>query len=422
MIRNELKKGFCFSFENSNRFKTSMIVLNFSIALNEKNASCYSLLSEVMKRGCKTFPTYKNIVNHLIDIYSSFGCYVFKKGESLCFGVYTSFLDTKYIPESIDNFDLNVNFLIEYLFSPLIVNNRFNDDYVEQERVNLINKINEKINDKSSYSVMRCVELMCAKENYSVQSTGSVESVTNVTNDDLINAYSFLINSAPLDVYYFGSSDIISVQNHMNRLFELVPERNDNSYPISLSEDTVLESKSIIEEIEATQGNLVLGYKTNITLQNDSYPSMIVYNEILGSSPISKLFMNVREKESLCYYCGSSLDSIKGIMLICSGIDNNNYVDAVKAIQDEVYRMEIGDITEEELSCAKIALLNTYKEIYDSPFSLVNWYHTRHILNLSQTPESFSDLIQKVTLNDIISVSKNIKLELIYFLKGINNG
>ena len=156
MIRNELKKGFCFSFENSNRFKTSMIVLNFSIALNEKNASCYSLLSEVMKRGCKTFPTYKNIVNHLIDIYSSFGCYVFKKGESLCFGVYTSFLDTKYIPESIDNFDLNVNFLIEYLFSPLIVDNRFNDDYVEQERVNLINKINEKINDKSSYSVMRC--------------------------------------------------------------------------------------------------------------------------------------------------------------------------------------------------------------------------------------------------------------------------
>lgn len=419
MIRTLLKDGINFSFEKSDKFKTSMLVLNFSLPLNDKNASTYSLLCEVMKRGCNKYPTLKEMSSILTDLYSSFGCYVFKKGESLCFGIYNSFIDDKFIPEDVNILKMNINFIKDFILDPYILDGEFCSDYIEQERINLINRIKEKINDKGTFAVSRCLELMCEGENYSVSSSGSVETVENLTNSDLISAYNYLIFNAKLDIYYFGSSDFNTVKNEINPLLMKIPNRDSSEYPINIHLKSVDNPRIINENINAIQGNLVLGFRTNITLADDEYPALVLYNEILGNSPISKLFMNIREKHSLCYFCNSNIDSLKGIMLICCGIDNENNQIAIDAILKEVDSMSKGNITENEIINAKSSLINSYKEINDSPFSLINWFYGRHILGVSKTPDSFSDEISNVTLDDIINVSKKIDLDLIYFLKGI---
>lgn len=419
MIRSKIKNGVNFYSEFNDKFKTNMFVVNFTIPLNSKNAASFSLLSEIMKRGFVKYPTYLEFSKKLEELYSSsFGNFVYKKGECLCFGIYSSFLDKQFVPDDIDLMSENVDILYNYVIHPLIVDGAFNPDYISQEKVNLINRIKEKINDKGSYSVNRCIALMCEDEEYAVASTGTVEDVENITNDDLVNAYHKLINEAIVDIYYLGSDSHDNVEGVVSNFSSSLPERDDPNYPITEVIKNKNNLRSITESINATQGKLVLGIRTQTTLSDDDYPALIVFNEILGASPISKLFMNVREKLSLCYYCYSYLDAIKGLMFICSGIDVNDYQKALDAILNEITAICDGNISKEEFLASKTSLKNTYREINDSPFSLLNWYHTRHISNVEHTPQSFSDAIEAVLVDDVIKVAKNIHLELIYFLKG----
>lgn len=421
MIRKELKKGICFSSKTSDKFKTSIFVINFCVPLTSKNAATYSLLTEVLKRGCNKYRNFKDISKRLVDLYSSFGCYIYKKGETLCVGVYNSFLDNKYIPEKVDILKENLEFISDFIFDPYIIDNKFNEEYIEQERVNLINRINEKINDKGSYAHKRCLEIMCENENYHISSTGDITDVKAVNDEDLIDAYNYLINSANVDMYYYGSSDYESIEKTLSFLVDRFPYRCDAKYPQTFVGDISREIRKVTEEIEATQGKLVIGLRTNTTLNDGDFPALVVFNEILGGSPISKLFINVREKQSLCYYCYSSLDSLKGLMIISSAIDINDYNKACDGILKEIERMKNGEISEKEFEAAKISLKNSYNEINDSSFSYINWYHTRHISGSLQTPELFSEMIQNVTLDEVIRVSEMLRLDLIYFLKGIND-
>ena len=421
MIRKELKKGIHFSYKNSNQFKTSMFVINFSIPLTSKNAACYSLLTEVLKRGCNKFRTYKEISKKLVDLYASFGCYVYKKGETLCIGIYDSFLDNRYIPDNVNVFLDNIDFIHDFIFNPYFIEGFFDKDYVEQEKNNLINRIKEKINDKSSYAQRRCIEIMCDYEPYHISSTGNIEDVTSITPIDLIDAYYNLINCANVDAYYFGSLDFDFVTRDVYELLDYFPQRINSSYPKTIVESDKKDIDYTTEPIDANQGKLVIGLRTNSSLINDDFPALVLYNEILGSSPVSKLFMNVREKESLCYSCYSSLDSLKGIMLVSAGININDYQKALNAILLELQKMKNGDISDYELFSAKISLKNSYNEIKDSPFSYINWYHTRHIAEFDQSPEIFSEMIQNISIEDVIKVANNIYIDLVYFLKGTEN-
>ena len=222
-------------------------------------------------------------------------------------------------------------------------------------------------------------------------------------------------------MYYYGSSDYESIEKTLSFLVDRFPYRCDAKYPQTFVGDISREIRKVTEEIEATQGKLVIGLRTNTTLNDGDFPALVVFNEILGGSPISKLFINVREKQSLCYYCYSSLDSLKGLMIISSAIDINDYNKACDGILKEIERMKNGEISEKEFEAAKISLKNSYNEINDSSFSYINWYHTRHISGSLQTPELFSEMIQNVTLDEVIRVSEMLRLDLIYFLKGIND-
>ena len=180
--------------------------------------------------------------------------------------------------------------------------------------------------------------------------------------------------------------------------------------------------KEVREECVGKQGNLVMGFRTGTVLSDGDYPKMALMSEIYGGSPSSKLFMNVREKMSLCYYCVSVPEAIKGIMLVRAGIENKNFETAKNAILEQLEFMKSGKFTEEELYNAKLSLINAYREISDNPQSLQNWYMGRMLSDISQSPEEAIEVVKNITKDEIVATAKKVTLDTVYFLEGVMKG
>ena len=178
------------------------------------------------------------------------------------------------------------------------------------------------------------------------------------------------------------------------------------------------EVKTVIEEQSVAQGKLTIGLRSGYALGDSDYHIFSLLNSLLGSSPTSKLFMNVREKMSLCYYCSSRPNALKGIMTIASGIEVDNFEKAKDVILAQIDALKAGDISDFEIESAKKSLINAYTELTDSPSGLVSWYLTRSFAGLSDTPEETAEKILSVTKEELIASAARLSLDTVYFLKG----
>ena len=177
----------------------------------------------------------------------------------------------------------------------------------------------------------------------------------------------------------------------------------------------------ITEQMPVSQGKLAIGFRTGVSVNDEDSTAMTLFNEIFGGSPVSKLFMNVREKLSLCYYCKSVPDAFKGVMFVLSGIESENRDKSLEAILKELKDVQDGKVSAEELEAAKLSILNGYKTIDDNPATLCNWYLARIICGNFLTPEDVAKKIENTTLEQVVAVSKKVKLDTVYFLKGTSS-
>ena len=144
----------------------------------------------------------------------------------------------------------------------------------------------------------------------------------------------------------------------------------------------------------------------------------MVYNEILGGSPTSKLFTSVREKESLCYYCSSVYDFYKGYISVASGIRCENRERAEASILREIDALRKGQISDAEFSAAIRYLSSVYRSLYDSASSIENYFLARGIYGVSMTPEEARLAILSVTKEDVVRFAQRVVLQSVYFLRG----
>jgi predicted Zn-dependent peptidase len=162
-----------------------------------------------------------------------------------------------------------------------------------------------------------------------------------------------------------------------------------------------------------------MGLRTGRCGLDPDYPALLVLNTVLGGGVSSKLFLNVREKLSLCYYAGSTLDKTKGLLLISSGIETANYEAAKTEILAQLDACKTGDITDEELEKARRYILFAYDSAMDSPGSLENYYVGQAIDGLDESLAQLSDRVRAVTREDVVAAAQGLQLDTIYFLKGV---
>ena len=173
--------------------------------------------------------------------------------------------------------------------------------------------------------------------------------------------------------------------------------------------------------MDVNQAKLVIGLRAGMEDSNDNYFAYRVMTDIFGGGPYSRLFLNVREKMSLCYYCGARLIREKGIILIQSGIEEENYEKALGEILNQLDIMKKGEFTDEDFNSSIIALCDAFKGVEDSPVAVCNFYSSQEFDEEIISGEEFSKKIGAVTREQVIECAKKVTVDTVYLLKGEEN-
>ena len=404
----------------TSKFKTTLVSVFLQQALAKELAAKTALLPAVLKRGTRQYPTFRDLKVRLEELYgAALSADVVKKGERQLVSFSLEIINDKFTPgEKLLQQGLSI--LKDVITDPLLENGGFRQDYVQQEKEQLTKEIRGLVNDKVSYALERCIQVMCSQERFGVYKYGSVEELQPVSTGELYTYYQNILQENPLDVFVVGEIDPENTFALIQDTFSFSRAGNLVELPPVEVENIPAEVSYQEEKLPINQGKLTLGYRTNISYQDEAYPALLFYNAVLGGFPHSKLFQNVREKASLAYYVFSRLEKHKGIQLIGSGIEVSDYEQALEIILQQVEEIKKGQISKEEMKNTKRALLNGLKIVGDSPYSLVGFYMDGLIGKRTEETEHLMQRIAEVKEEDIVAVAHRVYLDTIYFLRSTN--
>ncbi len=416
ILHKKLSESAVLHTVSDTKYKTEYLSLFFSLPLTERNATFSSLTARVLQRGSASYPTMKSLSRALdANFASSVGASAFKCGEREIFSVNLVSMKEQYALNGEKVFSKGVEILTDVLFNPVLENGGFVEEYFLSERENLKDSISAQINNKASYARIRFIANMCEGEPYAVNGEGNVSLLENVSSSELYDFYKNTILSCACDIYYVGEKSEEEIEKLLKPYF---PDKNSVTLPKPVITSCVHSTKRVSENIDIAQGHLLIGYRTGITYSSDNYLSAALFNMVLGGDVTSRMFMNLREKMSLCYSCHSSLDASKGILVCYAGIDPSNAEVCESAFYEQLEKIKAGEISSEELSQAKLSYANRMREIADNPSLLPMWHFMRKDAAGLRDPERDALGIQEVTREDVMKIANEIELDTVYLLSG----
>lgn len=404
---------------STNKFKASVISFSMTLPLKRSSTAYGLLISHLLCRGSESYPSIALLNRRLDELY---GSYVEIKshhiGENLSLTISAETLDNKYIPDGTDVIGELISIIAELILSPAFLQPSFSAQVFEQEKRLIVDSINAEINNPRLYSAKKCLELM--QEDIALPTSDELKQiVSDIRYGDLCDYYRELISSAPLRVFCVSAENAENLKRRIEASFEGYPCKSP-SLPIPLRplKRNLPEHKKV--SMPVSQGKLTLGFSTDIIIRSDddTYYTMIMLNEILGGSASSKLFLNVREKMGLCYYCSSSYSLYSGILLISSGFEMKNYEIAKEAILNQIEEIKNGNVSDFELESAQRSVTSGYRQLYDSPFELQSFFLNRELFNITDGIDDAERKLLAVKKDDIIALAKKIRLDASFFIEG----
>ena len=399
------------------RFKQGCLSFQLVRQMNPEEAALNALLPAVLLRGTRRCPDLKSITEHLDELYgASVSPLVRRVGDYQTTGLYCGFMDDRFALPGDQVLQPMLAFLEELLLDSPLEEGAFLASFVESEKKNLIATIESERNDKRAYSMSRLLRILCREDTFGVPRLGEAEQVEDITPQGLYAHYRKILETSPIEIFYVGSAEARTVADALMPLLGKLP-RN----PLPLLPQTPFhpcEKQDVVETMDVAQGKLCMGFVTPITNRCADFAAMQLLNVIYGSGMTSKLFMNVREKMSLCYSIGSGYYGTKGILVVSAGID----FDKEQLTREEVLRQlqlcRDGSITAQELQSAKEALLSSLRGTHDSPSAIEGYYATAALSGLIFSHTDYMTAVEEATLAQVVSCANVLELHTTYFLKG----
>lgn len=420
--RMELAPGVSLTAIQTNKFKSSVLAITLMAPMEKQTAAVQALVPYVLRRGTQRYPDMNALAGALDELYGgSIEPVVRKKGETQCVGFLGSFLDDAYTLNGEAILEQAAGLMGELLLHPYTENGGFCKGYVEGERANLTDRIRAQINDKRQYSVQKLIRVMCDGEAYGIDRFGDEESAAAITPEGLWEAYRKLLSESRVEAYYCGSASLERVRSALERALEGLPVNADRTF---LSCEVVTTPKQdgprLVEEaMDVTQGKLALGFRTGgANIWSEDYPALLVFNAIYGGTTTSKLFMNVREKLSLCYFASSMLEKTKGVMLVSSGIEFDKYEQAKAEILAQLDLCRQGEIEDWELTGAIRSIVSALQTTLDSQGRLEDFWLGQIAAGQSEGPGALARRVEAVTKDQVAEMAGKVRLDTVYFLKG----
>ena len=415
MTRIRLAEGVYLSYLPDCKFKTSLLSAQFVTPLRQETVAGNALLPAILRRGTVRYPDLGALSARLDNLYGARIDYTIrKKGENQCVGFVASFIDDSFTPGRERLLEPVAELLGEMICEPATRHGRFIPAYFESERTNLIDAIRSIINDKRDYADLRLLKEMCAGEPYGISRLGDEESLAKLQPKKLYGQYANLIATSQLELFYCGSATLERVERALQSAFSTLPREEIGEIAMVQPHRKPEEVRCIQEEMDVTQGKLGMGF----TCGSEDTPALLMGNTLFGGSSNSKLFMNVREKLSLCYFASSLYHRQKGMITVSSGIEFDKYQQAYDEIMRQLEAVQNGDLEDWELEGAKSVLLNAYASMGDSQGKMENFYLGQAATGQEETPEILARQVRDVTAERIFDAMKTVTLDTVYFLKG----
>ena len=341
-------------------------------------------------------------------------------GEIQSIGLYASIPEGEVLPDKKDSLSDAAELMGQILLSPATRGGLFLPDYVESEKEKMIDTIRSRINDKRGYATIRCMEEMCCYEDFAVGRFGTEDDCRSINYKKLSRRYKELLQQSPVEVFYCGRAEDKTVRRAVKDALATMP-RGEIDYDIGTDvrmNAVEAEPRFVEEQMDVTQGKLVMGFRLGEIMDDPDHAAIHVFNSIFGGSSSSKLFMNVRERLQLCYYASSGINLQKGLMIVSSGIAFDKLDETRDEIFAQLEEIRKGKVTELELNTAKAGVASDLRSAMDSQGTLEGFYLSQTLMGLDYGPMELSELVQDVTLEDVIEVAKSVECDLIYFMSG----
>jgi len=399
----------------TDKFKTISVKVNFKRLLKKEELTKRIMLIHTLTESTKKYPTKRDLEIETENLYNlSFYAETINSGRYGIISLNASFLNEKYTEKTM--MEKSIEFLNEIIFRPNIINNNFEKNSFNLAKRYVKDEIDSLKDNPSRYSVYKAYEAVNPHNPALFNSVGYKEDLKQITSENLLEYYENFIDNDIVDIFVVGDIDVDNIKEIFEKNF-IIKDRNSKSEKHLSLEKNIGDGKVVKEKLPINQGKLVVCYNfENLTDFENRYVSTI-YSFILGGCSDSKLFKNIREKESLCYQIHSTYSGLSGLLTVFSGVDFDKMDSTIDLIEKEIDAMKRGEFTLDDIKKGIKIYTNSCIELLDSPNSIINLYCSTEYLGSALIPKKLEE-VNKITKEDIVKFANKIHLNKIFELKG----
>ena len=418
---HDAEPGFRVCSYHTDRFKTGILSVNLVVPL-AGNVAEKSLLPSLLCASCAEYPDLLSLNRRLAELYGAeLTPSASKHGENLVLRITMTMIGDRF---ALDGESISVEcarLLCKALFEPNVENGAFRPDEVAREKRIRLDRIEALKSSKRAWAQKQMLELMCADEAYSLSVLGEEEDIPALTPEQLYASWQDLLKTAFVQLQVVGDLEVEPITALFREYFDRVEDRH-----VVRGETVVIPFAESVkrgeEEQDIAQSKLVMGFRCGMHEPFENYAAMRTFTDLFGGGTYSRLFMNVREKQSLCYYCAARLTAAKGILTVQSGVETENAERAEKEILKQLDEMKAGGVTAEDLEKSKRSMEDFFLSVFDTPEELDGWLFSQVTDDEFQTPEDLVADMKEVTVEQVIEMANNISLDTVFLLKGTGTG
>ncbi len=416
MQKRNIAEGITLHLIPDPKFKNCIQAIFFRMPLRRETATSIALIPKLLTAGSAQYKDKQAVHMALENMYGArLSAFAEKIGETHIVGFMGDTVADCYT-EGNPTGDM-LSLLKELICNPKTEGDGFQSDIFEREKAALLEDIEGAVNDKRRYALLRCVEEMCAEEAYGIRAEGVASDLDQMTAKDVFAQYKTMLKTAQIDIFVAGAFDVETAEKEMAAFANIFGGRNASE--IKCEQRTAPEKVRYVRDKEPVQqGKLVIGYRTDVDPLSDASYALMVYNGVFGGGTSSKLFNEVREKRSLCYYASSGQERVKGLLFVQSGIEFANYTVTLQAIEEQAAEILAAHVSEAELSGAKNGIQNRLRSYKDSPSAQVRYYMQQLPLGVFTDIDTVIKKVAAVSLEDVCDIAKNVHMDTVYFLDG----
>lgn len=403
----------------TDKFKTITVRVIFHSPIVKEEITMRNVLCDMFLQSSAMYDSKRSLTIKAQDLYAAeVASSNSRLGNYINTNFHLSVLNDKYTEKG--NFLESIQFLSEIIFNPDVHDNKFNVEKLDVVKSLCKSSINSIKEDASSYSLIRLGEAVDKSLPCSYRLNGYKEDLEKINESNLYEYYLNMIRADLVDVFVVGEIDEEEVIQAFKDNFKFkVLKKQRVPY---LTEDKPARNRRLFakETIDNTQSKLAIACKCyELTDYERNYP-LTLFNIIFGGGPDSKLFTDVREKNSLCYTIHSVPNKLDHLLIIQAGIDKENYKKTVELIDKNLLEMRKGKFSNEDINIAKEYFETAIEESVESPSRIIDNYLMMELIGTDDIDVK-KEKMRKVTKEEIVKVAKKVKMDTVFCLEGIKD-